>query len=186
MFRSRDSMESGPTSTVIARAFHGRVPYPPGSGSFATGGTERPDPAGPHAANPGARDRPGIPQTISGRVWQGTGPGVSLNARETCRDAAPALGKTAEATVSMGYPDRVRQARVFPGPPGSRPARSLIYTHGGDLYKATIGRPRKRYGPPSARSAVADGRAEGQESGNKVIAIVVTDRMIEIWSQEPS
>ena len=113
------------------------------------------------------------------------GPGVSLNATETCRDAAPAMGKTAEATVSMGYPDRVRQARVFPGPPGSRPARSLIYTHGGDLYKATIGRPRRRYGPP-ARYAVAGGRAEAQESGNKVIAIVVTDRMVEVWSQEPS
>jgi len=66
----------------------------------------------------------------------------------------------------MGYPDRVRQARVFPGPPGSRPARSLIYTHGGDLYKATIGRPRRRYGPPPARSTVAGRRAEGQESGS--------------------
>ncbi len=86
----------------------------------------------------------------------------------------------------MGYPDRVRQARVFPGPPGSRPARSLIYIHGGDLYKATIGRPRRRYGPPPARSAVVGGRAEGQESGSKVIAIVVTDRMVEVWSQEPS
>jgi len=96
------------------------------------------------------------------------------------------MGKTAEATVSMGYPDRVRQARVFPGPLGSRPARSLIYTHGGDLYKATIGRPRRRYRPPPARSAVAGGRAEGQESGSKVIAIVVTDRMVEVWSQEPS
>jgi hypothetical protein len=96
------------------------------------------------------------------------------------------MGKTAEATVSMGYPDRVRQARVFPGPPGSRPARSLIYTYGGDLYKATIGRPRRRYGPPPARSAVAGGRAEGQESGSKVIAIVVTDRIVEVWSQEPS
>jgi hypothetical protein len=96
------------------------------------------------------------------------------------------MGKTAEATVSMGYPDRVRQARVFPGPPGSRAARSLIYTHGGDLYKATIGRPRRRYGPPPARSAVAGGQAEGQESGSKVIAIVVTDRMVEVWSQEPS
>ena len=96
------------------------------------------------------------------------------------------MGKTAEATVSMGYPDRVRQARVFPGPPGSRPARSLIYTHGGDLYKATIGRPRRRYGPPPTHSAVAGGRAEGQESGSRVIAIVVTDRMVEVWSQEPS
>jgi len=87
----------------------------------------------------------------------------------------------------MGYPDRVRQARVFPGPPGSRPARSLIYTHGGDLYKATIGRPRKRYGPPaSTRSTVVRGRTEGQESGSPVIAIVVTDRMVEVWSQEPS
>jgi len=96
------------------------------------------------------------------------------------------MGKTAEATVSMGYPDRVRQARVFPGPPGSRPARSLIYTHGGDLYKATIGRPRRRYSPP-ARYAVAGGRrGEAQESGSKVIAIVVTDRMVEVWSQEPS
>jgi hypothetical protein len=96
------------------------------------------------------------------------------------------MGRTAEATVSMGYPDRVRQARVFPGPPGSRPARSLIYTHGGDLYKATIGRPRRRYAPPPVRAAVAGGRAEGQESGSKVIAIVVTDLMVEVWSQEPS
>ncbi|SRR5216683_5463689 len=112
---------------------------------------------------------------------------VSLNAKETCRDAAPSLGRTAEATVSMGYPDRVRQARVFPGPAGSRPARSLIYTHGGDLYKATIGRPRRRYGPvPPARATVAGGRHRGQESGNRIIAIVVTDRQVEVWSQEPS
>ena len=86
----------------------------------------------------------------------------------------------------MGYPDRVRQARMFPGPPGSRPARSLIYTHGGDLYKATIGRPRRRYGPPTAGAAVTGGQAEGQESGSRVIAIVVTDGMVEVWSQEPS
>lgn len=89
--------------------------------------------------------------------------------------------------MSKGHPDRVRQARVFPGPRGSRPARSLIYTHGGALYKATIGRPRKRYGPPrSARSAAASRGPEGQESGSPVIAIVVTDRMVEVWSQEPS
>jgi hypothetical protein len=90
--------------------------------------------------------------------------------------------------VPKGYSDRVRQARVFPGPPGSRPARSLIYTHRGDTYKATIGRPRKRYvrpprpGSPAARAR----RAEGEESGNTVIAIVVTDRLVEIWSQEPA
>jgi hypothetical protein len=87
----------------------------------------------------------------------------------------------------MGYPDRVRQARVFPRPPGSRPARSLIYTYGGNLYKATIGRPRKRYGPQaSAQSAVASGAREGQESGSPIIAIMVTDRQVEVWSAEPS
>ena len=150
------------------------------------GASHQPASRAEHGSGPRVPYRPGIAQTIAGRVWPGTGPGVSLNARETCRDAAPAMGKTAEATVSMGYPDRVRQARVFPGPPGSRPARSLIYTHGGDLYKATIGRPRRRYGLPPARSAVVGGRAEGQESGSKVIAIVVTDRMVEVWSQEPS
>src|SRR5215831_7363324 len=125
-------------------------------------------------------------QSIAVGVWAGRRAGASLNARQTCRNAAPAMGRTAEATVSMGYPDRVRQARVFPGPRGSRPARSLIYTHGGDLYKATIGRPRRRYGPPPARSTVAGVRAEGQESGSRVIAIVVTDRIVEVWSQEPS
>jgi hypothetical protein len=89
--------------------------------------------------------------------------------------------------VSKGCTDRVRQAREFPGPPGSRPARSLVYTQGGDLYKATIGRPRKRYGPvPSSRSAAGGSRPGGQESGNTIIAIVVTDRQVEVWSQEPS
>lgn len=125
-------------------------------------------------------------QTIARPVWPGPGPGVSLNAKQTCRDAAPSTGRMAETTVSMGHPDRVRQARVFPGPPGSRPARSLIYTHGGDLYKATIGRPRKRYGPVPARATVGRGRPGGQESGNKIIAIVVTNQQVEVWSQEPS
>ena len=87
-----------------------------------------------------------------------------------------------------GDSDWVHQARVFPGPPGSRPARSLIYTQDGDTYKATIGRPRRRYRPrPPSGSAVAKaGPAEAQESGNTVIAIVVTDRQVEIWSQEPA
>jgi len=90
--------------------------------------------------------------------------------------------------VPKGYSDWVRQARVFPGPSGSRPARSLIYTHSGDTYKATIGRPRRRYtGSPQPGSAAAKaGRAEGEESGSAVIAIVVTDRLVEIWSQEPA
>ena len=89
--------------------------------------------------------------------------------------------------MPKGYSDWVRQARVFPGPPGSRPARSLVYTHSGDIYKATIGRPRRRYGPvPPARATVAGGRHRGQESGNRIIAIVVTDRQVEVWSQEPS
>lgn len=85
--------------------------------------------------------------------------------------------------------DRDRQARVFPGPSGSRPARSLIYIHGGDTYKATIGRPRKRYPQaPPAGPVIPDGpyRAEGQESGNTVIAIVVRDQLVEVWSKEPS
>jgi len=47
--------------------------------------------------------------------------------------------------MQKGYSDWVHQARVFPGPSGSRAARSLIYTQGGDTYKATIGRPRMRY-----------------------------------------
>jgi hypothetical protein len=87
--------------------------------------------------------------------------------------------------VSTGHPNWDRQARVFPGPPGSRAARSLIYTHGGDTYKATIGRPRKRYRRQPPYGPVAGAR-EGQESGNRVIAIVVTDRLVEVWSAEPS
>jgi hypothetical protein len=90
--------------------------------------------------------------------------------------------------VPKGYSDWVHQARVFPGPPGSRPARSLIYTYSGDIYKATIGRPRKRYAPPPGTAAAKVGRADGkgEESGSAVIAIVVTDREVEIWSQEPA
>lgn len=90
--------------------------------------------------------------------------------------------------MSKGHPDWDRQARVFPGPSGSRPARSLIYTHGGETYKATIGRPRKRYrqAPPQDQAASTAGPAEGQESGNTVIAIVVTERLVEVWSAEPS
>ena len=90
--------------------------------------------------------------------------------------------------MPKGYDDWVHQARVFPGPAGSRPARSLIYTHSGQIYKATIGRPRKRYTPPPrSGSALAKARrAEGEESGSAVIAIVVTDRLVEIWSQEPA
>ena len=90
--------------------------------------------------------------------------------------------------MQKGYSDWVRQARVFPGPSGSRAARSLIYTQGGDTYKATIGRPRKRYpGRPPRGSTAAKARgAEGQESGNAVIAIVVTDRQVEVWSREPA
>ena len=90
--------------------------------------------------------------------------------------------------VPKGYSDWVRQARVFPGPPGSRPARSLVYTHSGDIYKATIGRPRKRYtgSPQPGSAATKAGRSVGEESGSAVIAIVVTDRLVEIWSQEPA
>ena len=110
---------------------------------------------------------------------------TNLNARETDRDAAPAQGRTADA-VPKGYSDWVHQARVFPGPPGSRPARSLVYTHSGNIYKATIGRPRRRYPPPPGTTAAKIGRAEGEESGSAVIAIVVTDREVEIWSQEPA
>ena len=90
--------------------------------------------------------------------------------------------------MPKGYSDWVRQARVFPGPPGSRPARSLIYTHSGDIYKATIGRPRRRYaGPPEPGAGVAKAvRGKGEESGSAVIAIVVTDRLVEIWSKEPA
>jgi hypothetical protein len=88
--------------------------------------------------------------------------------------------------VPKGYSEWVRQARVFPGPPGSRPARSLIYTHAGETYKATIGRPRRRYRPGPAAGPARATRARGQESGNTVIAIVVTDRLVEIWSQEPA
>jgi hypothetical protein len=90
--------------------------------------------------------------------------------------------------VPKGYSDWVRQARVFPGPPGSRPARTLIYTHSGDTYKATIGRPRRRYtrGPRPGSATAKAGRAEGEESGSTVIAIVVTDRLVEIWSREPA
>lgn len=88
--------------------------------------------------------------------------------------------------MPKGHSDWVRQARVFPGPAGSRAARSLIYTHSGDIYKATIGRPRKRYaGSPQPGSAKA-AHGEGEESGSAVIAIVVTDRQVEIWSQEPA
>src|SRR5258708_22593989 len=107
-------------------------------------------------------------------LGQGQRPRRNLNARETGRNVAPALGRTAEAAVPKGYSDWVHQARVFPGPPGSRPARSLIYTHGGETYKATIGRPRRRSpgGPPAGSAGAKAGR--GQESGNTVIAIMVT------------
>ena len=89
--------------------------------------------------------------------------------------------------MQKGYSDWVHQARVFPGPSGSRAARSLIYTQGGDTYKATIGRPRMRYpGRPPDSGAARASRAEGQESGNAVIAIVVTDRLVEVWSREPA
>lgn len=72
------------------------------------------------------------------------------------------------------------------GQPGPGKTRSLIYTHSGDIYKATIGRPRKRYaGSPQPGSAKA-AHGEGEESGSAVIAIVVTDRQVEIWSQEPA
>src|ERR1051326_668596 len=60
--------------------------------------------------------------------------GSNLNARETGRDAAPAPWRTADA-VPKGYSDWVHQARVFPGPQGSKAARSLVYTHSGDIYK---------------------------------------------------
>jgi len=127
-------------------------------------------------------------QSIASRAWNGGGPGVNLNPRDTGRDAAPDAGRTAEAAVPKGYSDRVHQARVFPGPPGSRPARSLVYTRGGETYKATIGRPRRRYpgGPPAGSVGARAGRAPGRESGNRVIAIVVTDRLVEIWSAEPA
>jgi hypothetical protein len=90
--------------------------------------------------------------------------------------------------VPKGYSNWVYQARVFPGPPGSKPARSLIYTRNGVTYKATIGRPRRRCpgGARSGRAAGKAGRAEGQESGNRVIAIMVTDRNVEVWSAEPA
>ena len=137
--------------------------------------------------------RAGPQRARSGRLHNrsqlGTGQsgpvGSNLNARETDRDAAPAQGRTADA-VPKGYSDWVHQARVFPGPPGSRAARSLIYTHSGNLYKATIGRPRRRYTPPPGTAAPKTGRGEGEESGSAVIAIVVTDREVEIWSQEPA
>jgi hypothetical protein len=56
------------------------------------------------------------------------------------------------------------------------------------MYKATIGRPRRRYaGSPRPGAAVPKaGRGDGEESGSAVIAIVVTDRLVEIWSQEPA
>jgi hypothetical protein len=89
--------------------------------------------------------------------------------------------------MPKGCSARVHQARVFPGPPGARPARSLVYTRDGDTYKATIGRPRRRY-PRAAPGPAASGasRGEGQESGNTVIAIMVTDQQVEIWSAEPA
>jgi hypothetical protein len=88
--------------------------------------------------------------------------------------------------VPKGYSDWVHQARVFPGPPGSRPARSLIYTYSGDIYKATIGRPRRRCVPPPSTAAARIGRGEAEDCGSAVIAIVVTDREVEIWSREPA
>ena len=98
-------------------------------------------------------------QSIATGAWAGRPAGLNLNARKTGRDAAPAPGRTADA-VPKGYSDWVRQARVFPGPPGSRPARSLIYTHSGDNLQGhdrsaaqavrapTAARLRGREGPP--------------------------------------
>ncbi len=90
--------------------------------------------------------------------------------------------------MPKGYPGWVHQARVFPGPPGSRPARSLVYTQDGDIYKATIGRPRRRYpgGPARGPTGAKAGRRDGQDRGNTVIAIMVTDREVEIWCAEPA
>ncbi len=90
--------------------------------------------------------------------------------------------------MPKGYSDRLHQARVFPGPPGSRPARSLVYTQNGDIYKAAIGRPRRQYpgGPARGSTGAKAGRREGQDRGNKVIAIMVTDREVEIWCAEPA
>src|SRR5690348_16054893 len=138
-----------------------------------------------HVPDDSRRDGPGPGQSIAIGAGQRGPNGFNLNARETGRDAAPAPGRTADA-VPKGYSDWVHQARVFPGPQGSRPARSLVYTHSGDIYKATIGRPRRRYAPPPSIAATKAGRAEGEESGSAVIAIVVTDREVEIWSQEPA
>lgn len=88
--------------------------------------------------------------------------------------------------MSKGHVQWDHRARVFPSPSGSRPARSLIYAHGEDLYKATIGRPRRRYRRAKVSGSCAAHPAEGQESGSTVIAIVVTDRLIEVWSAEPA
>jgi hypothetical protein len=85
-----------------------------------------------------------------------------------------------------GYSDKVHQARVFPRPPGARPARSLVYTRDGDTYKAAIGRPRRRYPGAAASGPAAAQASGGQESGNTVIAIMVTGEQVEIWSAEPA
>lgn len=142
--------------------------------------------AGPARARPPAcSGRRGWAQSIAVEVWKGPPSGVNLNARETGRDTPPALGRTADA-VPKGYFDWVHQARVFPGPPGSRPARSVFYTHRGETYKATIGRPRRRYSRRAGFAAATAGHAEAEESGSAVIAIVVTDRQVEVWSAEPA
>ena len=76
-----------------------------------------------------------------------------------------------------------RAARLFPRPAGSRPARSVTYHWGSDIYQAIIGHRR-------TRSAISPGRATAtrrrkRTSGNTVISIVVTATAVEIWSREP-
>lgn len=79
--------------------------------------------------------------------------------------------------------DWERTARLFPRPAASRPARSVTYRLGSDVYQAVIGHRRTRWAR-MAGPEIATGRRL-RASGSTVISIVATARAVEIWSREP-
>ena len=80
--------------------------------------------------------------------------------------------------------DWERTARLFPRPAGARPARSVTYQWGSDVYQAVIGHRRMRWASAVGPATATGGRR--RTSGNTVISIVATTTAIEIWSKDPS